>query len=331
MATYKVPQNVEADDKLLGPFSFRQFIYLMVAAGAIFLAWLLSRIFILLALIPTPVIFFFAILALPIKKDQPMETYLAALVAFYIKPRKRLWTPGQRESTILITAPKQTEPKRTRDISEEEAVNRLSFLSNLVDTEGYAIKSGDTPIREEYLAEATTATDILDNSISSNINQIINKEQTTRHNELLNQMRTAIERADSFAGLYQQQPSQPTTVNSTIITPSSAAPNPTIIQPTPAVQPTIPATQPNNVNQLSPTNQTTTPTTTSLSPPSTTQPVPQATKPDLSNTSVPNIPAAPTVPAPAIVNLVNNKDFSIQTIQKEAKRLKEQEVYISLH
>ena len=31
MAQYKVPQDVEAEDKLIGPFSFRQFIYLGVA------------------------------------------------------------------------------------------------------------------------------------------------------------------------------------------------------------------------------------------------------------------------------------------------------------
>ena len=34
MAVYKVPQDVEADDKLIGPFSFRQFIYLLIVAGA---------------------------------------------------------------------------------------------------------------------------------------------------------------------------------------------------------------------------------------------------------------------------------------------------------
>ena len=32
MAVYKVPQDVEADDKLIGPFSFRQFIYLIIVA-----------------------------------------------------------------------------------------------------------------------------------------------------------------------------------------------------------------------------------------------------------------------------------------------------------
>ena len=308
MATYKVPQNVEADDKLLGPFSFRQFIYLMVAAGAIFVAWLLSRIFILLAFIPTPVIFFFAILALPIKKDQPMETYLAALVAFYIKPRKRLWTPGQRESTILITAPKQAEPKRTRDISEEEAVNRLSFLSNLVDTEGYAIKSSSAPIREEYLAEANAATDILDNSVSSNINQIINKEQSTRHNELLNQMRTAIERADSFAGLYQQQANQTATVTSPVLPSNQPTQNPTVVPSSPIPQPVIKPPVLPTVSTLP------------------TQPNVPTNPSKASSTS-----SIPTPPTPAMIDLANNKDFSVQTIQKEANSLKEQEIYISLH
>jgi hypothetical protein len=46
MATYKVPQDVEADDKLIGPFSFRQFIYLIIVALAIALAWGLSNIFV---------------------------------------------------------------------------------------------------------------------------------------------------------------------------------------------------------------------------------------------------------------------------------------------
>ena len=48
MAVYKVPQDVEAEDKLLGPFSFRQFIYLIVAALAIFIAmaWILPAVWI---------------------------------------------------------------------------------------------------------------------------------------------------------------------------------------------------------------------------------------------------------------------------------------------
>ena len=82
MADYKVPQDVEADDKLLGPFTFRQLIYLFVTAGLIALAVALFKLFPLLALIPLPPILLFAVLALPLKKDQPMETYLAAVISF---------------------------------------------------------------------------------------------------------------------------------------------------------------------------------------------------------------------------------------------------------
>ena len=70
MAQYKVPQDVEADDKLIGPFSFRQFVYLLIAAGLIALAVGLFQIFPLLAIIQIPFVFFFLALALPLKKDQ---------------------------------------------------------------------------------------------------------------------------------------------------------------------------------------------------------------------------------------------------------------------
>ena len=33
MGQYRVPQDVEAEDKILGPFSFRQFVYLMIGVG----------------------------------------------------------------------------------------------------------------------------------------------------------------------------------------------------------------------------------------------------------------------------------------------------------
>lgn len=151
MASYKVPQDVEADDKLLGPFTFRQFVYLMIVFGMVILAITLFQVFPLLAIIPIPIGIFFAVLALPIKKDQPMETYLAALLSFYLKPNKRYWIPGQSDSTILITTPKKTEESRVRDITEEEAGHRLSFLAAIVDSEGRAIKTASSPDRKSVV------------------------------------------------------------------------------------------------------------------------------------------------------------------------------------
>lgn len=221
MAQYKVPQDVEAEDKLLGPFTFRQFIYLLIAAAGIAGAWGLFQLFPLLALIPLPFVFFFGVLALPLKKDQPMETYLAAIISFYFKPNRRIWTAGQRESTIKIIAPKKAEKSRTRNLTEEEASHRLSFLASIIDTEGYAIR-GDSSMKDEYAAEADTIEDVLD-ADNPVIDRIIEQEQTERKQELIAQMRTAINRTDNLTAT----PS----ANTPIAAPSPILPTPSLPQP----------------------------------------------------------------------------------------------------
>ncbi len=195
MAQYKVPQDVEADDKLIGPFSFRQFVYLLIAAGLVALAVGLFQLFPVLAILPVLPALLFVALALPLKKDQPMETYLAAIVSYYLKPRTKVWTPGQRESTILITAPKIVEENRARDISEEEATHRLSFLADIVDTEGYAIKgSGSSPMREDLLAEANATNDMFDIYETTGLDLAIGQDRQARHAQAIKGMRDAIDR-----------------------------------------------------------------------------------------------------------------------------------------
>ena len=202
MAQYKVPQDVEADDKLLGPFSFRQFVYLLIAGGLIALAVGLFQLLPLLAIIPVPFILLLAALALPLKKDQPMETYLAAIVSYYLKPRTRRWTPGQRESTITITAPKKMETEsRARDITGEEATHRLSFLADIVDTEGYAIKGiGPQKVNDELVAEANMADDIFETNHFDNLETTIAKDESDRHAKVIEEMREAIAKTERIDG-----------------------------------------------------------------------------------------------------------------------------------
>src|SRR5690606_31590540 len=180
MATYKVPQDVEADDKLLGPFSFRQFIYLMAAAFGIAIAWLLGNIFLPLFILPLPIILFFGALALPLKKDQPMEVYLAALVSFHLKPRKRIWQPDGITSLIEVTVPRTVEVQRTKDISRDEAARRLSYLADIVDTGGWAVRGVQAPpvntaMNSEFYYEAQSTEDMFDEAagIAKNFDTMI--------------------------------------------------------------------------------------------------------------------------------------------------------------
>jgi len=289
MATYKVPQDVEAEDRLLGPFTFRQFVYLLIAAIAGALAAALFQIFPLLAILPLPVIIFFLILALPLKKDQPMETYLAAIVSFYMKPNKRFWRPGQGETTIQITAPKIVEKSRTRDISEEEASHRLSFLSNLVDSEGYAIRGNHNGnFTENFIADTEDVNDFMDDSQNQNLINLMQKEKVARHTEIINQMKAAINNTENAMG--------PATISSHQATLGSNpfSQNQTTISQTPSNQPT-----PNPFTQ----NQTT-PT------------------PSIQNANT-LVNRNQSILNSNYQNLANNQNFSINTISKEANRYRE--------
>ena len=190
MSVYKVPQDVEADDKLLGPFNFRQFIYLIIVAGCIALEIFLWGIFPGLIILPLPIIIFFGALALPLRKDQPMETYLAAVVSFYLKPNKRFWQPDGVEHLIQISAPVNREEHLTKDLSQNEASRRLSYLADIVDTEGWAIKHSiapvNTTVREEYSNEARAAEDMFDNSrVSSNVDNLLNQHDQRRKQQIM--------------------------------------------------------------------------------------------------------------------------------------------------
>lgn len=194
MSRYKVAQDVEAEDKILGPFSFRQFIYLLVAAAAIALAWGLSQVFLPLAVIPVPIILLFGALALPLRKDQPMEVYLAAVVSFYTKPRRRMWQPDGINSLIEITVPEKVEIERTKNLSQDEAERRLAYLSQLADTHGWSIRHTRVPdaqgsmISDVYF-EAQQTSDMFDDNSSE-------ARAMTRRIEQSNQARrrAAIER-----------------------------------------------------------------------------------------------------------------------------------------
>lgn len=349
MASYKVPQDVEADDKLIGPFSFRQFIYLIIVAMAIAIAWGLAQIFVGLAIIPLPVILLFGALALPLRKDQPMEIYLAAMVSFFLKPRKRLWDPEGMESTIEITAPKTVEVRRVKDLSEGEAHERLNYLANLVDTQGWSTRGlqpgHNIGINSDVLLEAQGVDDILDTntSVANNFGQLMEESTRRMHEEAKQRMlaATAIPEPASPPAPIAAQPAQVYAQAQAAVETAYQAPQ---------QQPVTPATQPQVTMQPEPVPvfnpypnirqsvmqpldeesrvEAVTETPVAQSEPAAIQ-VTEDSQPIETNTS--EIP-----PSAGIIELANNADLSIQTIAREANRLKKRseeesdEVVISL-
>lgn len=317
MASYKVPQDVEADDKLIGPFSFRQFIYLIIVAIAIALAWGLGNLFLPLAIIPLPVILFFGALALPLRKDQPMEVYLAAVVTFFLRPRKRLWVPDGKQSLIEITAPKKAEVQRTKNLSENEAEQRLSYLANLVDSRGWAVRGvandPQTAMQNDAYYAAQQTEDVLDarGGVAQTFDTMMT-ESNARHREaMINRMHTTVGEPQLPATPPIPDPYASLTIPP--VEPAADEPDPkvnfnpypnaihqSVIQPYDPTKPT-PAPRPQN----SPTPKPQAPAA---------APTPEA----------PKQPSKPEV-SPDIINLATNPDLSIETIAHEANRIHQKE------
>ena len=306
MSVYKVPQDVEAEDKLLGPFSFRQFIFLIIAVVSLGAAYILARILLPLGLIPVPIALFFGALALPLRKDQPMEVYLAAVISFMLKPKKRLWQPDGIEYLVEVTAPKTEETTRRNSYDQEEVQRRLSYLANLVDSRGWSIRGINNPnssMQADLYNEAQAAFDPLDEAgaTAQNITNLINQSDARRRQAMIQTMSSAQPAAiNNLPG--ENQPD----IEQSIASNMSATPYPTMRQSTLIPLDEIPV-------QLA------------------AEPSAPTAPPQTSLDSV----------SPAIMDLArNHSDFSVQTIQRVANEIEQREkkaketegeVVISLH
>ncbi len=141
MATYKVLQDIEAEDKLLGPLTLKQFIYAIIVLITGYVAFQLALVQPLLAVPFLPVIIFFGLLAAPFGKDQSSEVWLLAKIRFFIKPRKRVWDQSGAKQLVTITAPKKEEKNLTKGYTKEEVKSRLEALANTIDSRGWIVKN----------------------------------------------------------------------------------------------------------------------------------------------------------------------------------------------
>ena len=141
MATHKVPQDVEAEDKLVGFLSLKQFIFVILGLGFGYLTFIFfAQVHPIASLIWIPPTIICMVLGLYQRKDQPVEVYLASALRFYLKPHKRIWSLEGYEERVVVTAPPKIEHNYTKNFSGEEATSRLTNLSRLMDSRGWATK-----------------------------------------------------------------------------------------------------------------------------------------------------------------------------------------------
>ena len=224
MGQYKVPQDVEAEDKLIGPLSLRQFIYVVVGlvwAGLMFLILRPNNSpspavnYTIMAILILPVTGFFLLLGFGRRKEQSFERYFAAVIRFWFVPRVRVWDKDL--STVELV---KEEVKPPEVITEKNVPkSSLEQLALVMDTHGtmkdptiqlqdeanQAAVYGQRVITPDQIAgnisnqartlQVTTQDDVLDSQSarSAQVNQLLQNEEANIHEEALNKVRQSMQ------------------------------------------------------------------------------------------------------------------------------------------
>lgn len=140
---YRVPQNIDMEDKIIGPLTLKQFMYVAIGGSLVYI--IITKIPMPLSLlVGFPVGFFILALTFYKPQDQPFSHFLTALISYLTKPRQRVWIKGTVEEAIILphkeVAQKQIIPKKKINKSE------LQKLAQILDSGGWkSLENTETP------------------------------------------------------------------------------------------------------------------------------------------------------------------------------------------
>lgn len=208
MATYKLLQDIEAEDHIVGPLTLRQFIFGLIAMFFLYINFLVvAKVHAYFLLVITlPPFIFFGFFAIPFGRDQPTEVWFLAKLRFWFKPRKRIWNQSGVKELVKINVPKKIEKNLTNGLSNYEVNSRLKTLANTLDSRGWAVKNISSPNSTVY-AEPTgsdrlvdldtlpepvqTVPDILDpneSTVAQHFNAMIQESDNVHRQQLVEEM-----------------------------------------------------------------------------------------------------------------------------------------------
>ena len=132
----KVPQRIDMEDRVIGPLTLPQFLYLLFGGLIIYIlnSWIPSgsavRLFFYVVSLP---VFVLTIALAFIKiQDRPFIYFLGSLVRYLFRPRRRVWLKGQYNHTqVIVAKPKEVEPTAPK---KDFNPNRAADLAKLLDT-----------------------------------------------------------------------------------------------------------------------------------------------------------------------------------------------------
>jgi hypothetical protein len=128
---FKVPQNIDMADRIVGPLTLIQFLYLMV--GGIIIYFLLNTVApinnVLFMAMSLPIGLASLALAFLKVQDQPLPRFVASFFVYVFKPKERVWVKDASPNSVMIVP----DPPKANETVSHKSVRR-SQLEQLAQT-----------------------------------------------------------------------------------------------------------------------------------------------------------------------------------------------------
>lgn len=122
---FEVPQFIEIEDKIVGPLTWKQFVYLAGATGLIVALFLSELNFLVFILISLPVGALAGALAFHRVNNRPFSIFLESVVRFFTHTRLYLWR-REVEQTIVVKEEKPEPTPPENSLAHKQSIHALS-------------------------------------------------------------------------------------------------------------------------------------------------------------------------------------------------------------
>lgn len=131
MAQYQVPQFIDIEDRIIGPLTLKQFLYLAFAGAVLFAAWFLFKFFIWI-IIAIPIVALALAFAFLKINDRPFVYFFLSALSYFLKPKLYLFGAAPKMvKEAPIEKPMETKiPEPTKEFSQ----SKLKELALSLDT-----------------------------------------------------------------------------------------------------------------------------------------------------------------------------------------------------
>lgn len=173
---FKVPQDVQRADQIIGPLTWKQLIILGAGGGICYAIYItLAKTYYLEIWLPPVVIvggITFALAFLNIH-GLPFERWLLAFIEYHFLPKKRIWRQGQAEPFVSYLERTASEKDKKLEQAQnkkadEKSKKSIKELSKVLDSYGGLDSKTDEAILEEEQAKRNK---------KEALNKIINHEK----------------------------------------------------------------------------------------------------------------------------------------------------------